>query len=169
MTGTEGIAEVITVRRLAPDDWRTWRAVRLEALADAPHAYGSSLAREEALGEADWRRYLEPTNGVMVVARLGERVVGAIGGYTAPGADAVMLIAMWVRPGLRGRGVGDALVGEILAWARETGWSRVELRVADGNPAARRLFERHGFAPTGRSEPLESDPTTRAEFLARSV
>jgi GNAT superfamily N-acetyltransferase len=159
----------ITVRRLVPDDWRTWRAVRLEALADAPHAYGSSLAREEALGEADWRRFLEPSNGVMVVAGLGERVVGAIGGYTPAGADAVLLIAMWVRPGLRGRGIGDVLVGDVLTWARENGWSRVELRVADGNSAARRLFERHGFASTGRSEPLESDPAIRTEFLARSV
>jgi GNAT superfamily N-acetyltransferase len=159
----------ITVQRLVPDDWRTWRAVRLEALADAPHAYGSSLAREEALGEADWRRFLEPSNGVMVVAGLGERVVGAIGGYTPAGADAVLLIAMWVRPGLRGRGIGDVLVGDVLAWARENGWSRVELRVADGNSAARRLFERHGFASTGRSEPLESDPAIRTDFLARTV
>jgi GNAT superfamily N-acetyltransferase len=160
---------MLTVQRLVPDDWRTWRAVRLEALADAPHAYGSSLDREEARGEADWRRILEPGNGVTVVARLDERVVGAIGGYTPPEADAVVLVAMWVRPGLRGRGVGDALVGEVLAWARETGWSRVELRVADGNLAARRLFERHGFAPTGRTEPLESDPAVHAEFLARHV
>jgi GNAT superfamily N-acetyltransferase len=159
----------ITVQRLVPDDWRTWRAVRLESLADAPHAYGSLLAREEAFGEADWRRRLEPGNGVTVVARLGERVVGAIGGYTPAGADAVLLVAMWVRPGLRGRGVGDALVREILAWARETGWSRVELRVADGNLAARRLFERHGFEPTGRGEPLESDPAVRTEYLARLV
>jgi GNAT superfamily N-acetyltransferase len=162
-------ADTITVRRLVPDDWRTWRAVRLEALADAPHAYGSSLAREEALGEADWRRFLEPSNGVMVVARLGERLVGAIGGFTPPEADAVLLIAMWVRPGLRGRGVGDALVREILAWARETGWSRVELRVAAGNLAARRLFERHGFVSTGRSEPLASNPAVRAEIMACPV
>jgi GNAT superfamily N-acetyltransferase len=162
-------ADRISVRRLVPDDWSTWRAVRLEALADAPQAYGSSLAREEGLGEDDWRRWLEPSNGVMVVARLGERVVGAVGGFTPPGSDAVLLIAMWVRPGLRGHGVGDALVREVLAWAPENGWSRVELRVAEGNLAARRLFVRHGFEPTGYSEPLASDPRVRTDTLARLV
>lgn len=159
----------ISVHRLTPEDWSTWRTIRLEALADAPHAYGSSFAREERLDEADWRRWLEPSNGVVVIARLGERVVGGVAGFTAPGADVVLLVAMWVRPGLRGLGISDALVREVFAWARETGWSRVELRVADGNAAARRLFGRHGFEPTGRTEPLASDPGVSTEILARTV
>ncbi|MGH3760316.1 N-acetyltransferase family protein [Actinophytocola sp.] len=165
MTGTE----TITVRRLTPDDWRTWREVRLASLADAPHAYGSSLAREEGFGEADWRQRLDPANGMTAVATLGDRVVGAVGGYTPPGADAVLLIAMWAAPAVRGRGVGGALVRDVLAWARENGWSRVELRVADGNTAARGLFERSGFVATGLREPLESDPTVGTETLVRKV
>ena len=165
MRGTE----TVTVRRLAPDDWVVWREVRLAALADAPRAYGSSLAREEGFGEADWRQRLEPANGVSAVAMLGERVVGAVGGYTPAGADAVLLVAMWARPELRGRGVGDALVADVLAWARENGWSTVRLRVADGNVAARRLFERNGFAATGEREPLESNPTIGTDFLVCAV
>jgi GNAT superfamily N-acetyltransferase len=100
---------------------------------------------------------------------LDERPVGAIGGYTPPGAQAVLLIAMWARPDLRGRGVGDLLVREVLAWARENGWSQVRLRVADGNSPARRLFERHGFVPTGRRDALESNPEVYTETLARTV
>jgi GNAT superfamily N-acetyltransferase len=165
MRGTE----TVTVRRLAPDDWEVWREIRLAALADAPWAYGSSLAREEGFGEVDWRARLDPANGMSAVAMLGERVVGAVGGYTPADADAVLLIAMWARPELRGRGVGDALVADVLAWARENGWSTVRLRVADGNVAARRLFERNGFAATGEREPLESDPTIGTEFLVCAV
>lgn len=160
---------MISVRRLTPDDWSVWRAVRLAALADAPYAYGSSLAREEPLAEADWRHRLDPANGVFAVAMLGERVVGAVGGYTPADADAVLLIAMWARPGLRGRGIGDALVVDVLGWARENGWSTVRLRVADGNVAARRLFERHGFAATGQCDTLESDATVLTETWARTV
>jgi GNAT superfamily N-acetyltransferase len=165
MTGTE----TIVVRRLTPDDWRVWREVRLAALADAPHAFGSSLDRERAFDEATWRERLGPENGVSAVALLDGRPVGAIGGYTPPGATVVLLIAMWADPGLRGRGIGDALVGDVLAWARDNGWRRVELRVADGNTAARRLFERHGFAPTGHSEPLESNPAVSTDTLARNM
>jgi len=161
MRGTE----TVTVQRLTPDDWQVWREVRLAALADSPRAYGSSLAREERFGEADWRARLDPANGLSAVALLGERVVGAVGGYTPAGADAVLLIAMWAHPQSRGRGIGDALVADVLAWARENGWSTVRLRVADGNLAARRLFERNGFSATGEREPLESDPTIGTEFL----
>jgi GNAT superfamily N-acetyltransferase len=165
MRGTE----TVTVRRLAPDDWQVWREVRLASLADAPRAYGSSLAREEGFGEADWRARLDPANGMSAVAVLGERVVGAVGGYTPAGADAVLLVAMWAHPDLRGRGVGDALVADVLAWARENGWSEVRLRVADGNDAARGLFVRNGFVPSGERVPLESDPTIGTEFLICAV
>lgn len=168
MTRTEATGTVV-VRRLGPDDWPVWRAVRLAALADAPRAFGSSLAREETYGEADWRRWLDPASGLTAVAMLGEDVVGAVGGYTPAGADSVLLVAMWARPELRGRGIGNALVADVLAWARENGWSTVRLRVADGNDAARRLFERNGFAATGEHEPLESDPTVDTETLARKV
>lgn len=165
MRGTE----TATVRRLVPDEWPVWRDIRLLALADTPSAFGSSLAREQKFGEADWRLRLSPDNGMAAVAMLGDRVVGAIGGYTPPDADAVLLVAMWVHPGARGRGVADVLVPDVLAWARENGWSRVELRVADGNVAARRLFERHGFVATGRRDTLESDATVGTESLVREV
>jgi RimJ/RimL family protein N-acetyltransferase len=165
MRGTE----TITVRRLEPDDWAAWRDIRLAALADAPHAFGSSLARERDLTEANWRERLEPANGVTVVALLGDRVVGAAGGYTPPGADSVLLVAMWTHPDVRGHGAGGVLVDEVLAWAGENGWSEVRLRVADGNDAARRLFERHGFVPTGQRDTLESNPAVYTEFMMRRV
>jgi ribosomal protein S18 acetylase RimI-like enzyme len=168
MTRTEGTGTVM-VRRLGPDDWPVWRAVRLAALADAPRAFGSSLDREEAFGEGEWRQWLDPASGLSAIAMLGEEVAGAVGGYTPAGADSVLLVAMWARPELRGRGIGDALVADVLAWAADDGWSTVRLRVADGNVAARRLFERNGFVTTGERSPLESDPAVGTETFVRKI
>ena len=153
------------VVRLTCDDWRLLRDVRLAALADAPHAYGSSLAAERDFDESRWRQRLG--TGVWVVV-LDEEPAGLVGAYL-PDGDTPMLVAMWVDPGHRGRGVGDALVVEVLRWAAENRWSQMVLRVADGNDAARRLFLRHGFTSTGRRQPLESDPRVSTETLSRAI
>lgn len=160
---------MIEVRRLSPDDWRLWRHVRLAALADAPYAYGSTLEREQGFDEETWRGRLSAENGMTAVAFDDAEPAGAIATFTPPETDVPMLVAAWAHPAHRGRGVADALVTEVLSWAKETGRTRVVLRVADGNERARSLFLRHGFVPTGDLEPLESDPSVHAELLAWSA
>ena len=152
--------------RLTGDDWPTLRAVRLAALADAPYAYGSTLAREQEFDEAEWRSRLY--TGLWVIAVRNAENAGIVGVYL-PAPNTPMLIAMWVDPEHRGHGVGDTLVTEMMAWATEKRWSQVVLRVADGNDAARKLFLRHGFVPTGERVPLESDPRVRTEILSRAL
>jgi RimJ/RimL family protein N-acetyltransferase len=153
-------------RRLTSDDWPILRDVRLAALADAPYAYGSMLAWEEAFDEARWRDRLD--TAWWVVSVLDDENAGVVGMYLTE-EDIPMLIGMWVNPAHRGHGVGDALVAEIVRWAAEHRWSRMVLRVADGNDAARKLFLRHGFLPTGQREPLESDPGVHTETLSRAI
>jgi GNAT superfamily N-acetyltransferase len=162
--------------RLTGDDWQTLRAVRLAALADAPYAYGSTLAVEEGFDETEWRRRLDTALWVLAVHNAEN--AGIVGVYLSE-PDTPMLIAMWVDPAHRGHGVGDALITEMMSWVRqcslrklrseEKRWSRVVLRVADGNDAARELFLRHGFVPTGERVPLESDPGVRTEILSRAL
>jgi ribosomal protein S18 acetylase RimI-like enzyme len=164
-----GMAATVQVRRLAPDDWHVWRDIRLTALAQAPYAYGSSLAREREFGEATWRARLARESGMSAMALTNADAVGIIAGWTPEWTDVVFLVALWVDPAARGRGAGDALVTEVVDWATERGYPRVELRVADGNVAARRLFLRNGFIPTGEREPLESDPSVGTELLIRKV
>lgn len=52
----------------------------------------------------------------------------------------------------RGRGVGHALMGRILAQARFAKMKRVWLYVPEDNPAARELYAKNGFVETGRIE-----------------
>jgi ribosomal protein S18 acetylase RimI-like enzyme len=54
---------------------------------------------------------------------------------------------IYVRPDARGRGVGRALLAELVTPAREAGLEHVSLEVLIRNPDARRLYERLGFAP----------------------
>jgi ribosomal protein S18 acetylase RimI-like enzyme len=75
------------------------------------------------------------------------------------------LVGMWVDPGHRGRGVAMALLDHAVRWARERGASEMILWVADHNTAARRLYERAGFAATGDRQPLPSNPALPESML----
>jgi hypothetical protein len=44
----------LEVRRIRSEDGLNLRAIRLRALSDAPMAFGSTLAREEAFPESVW-------------------------------------------------------------------------------------------------------------------
>jgi ribosomal protein S18 acetylase RimI-like enzyme len=56
-----------------------------------------------------------------------------------------------------------------VAWARSYGAAAVVLDVAVGNTTAHRLYERCGFAATGESAALESDPTADTIRMRRDL
>ncbi len=134
---------------LTPDDWELWREVRLRALADAPDAFGSTLAREQAYGEDDWREWL---NEPAVVA-LEDGAAVACGALFANRPGYAAVVAMWVAPDLRGRGLSRRVLDVLVDWAGARGL-RVELGVNRLNPVARAAYLAYGFAPTPRCHPL---------------
>jgi len=152
------------IARLDGHEWEAFRDVRLAALEDAPAAFGSTLEIERGRAEAQWRARLE--GRTQFVAREGDRIVATVGCRDEDGA--VELVSMWVAPEARGSGVADGLVGAVLDVARERGHGTAVLWVADGNRAAERLYERHGFARTGHAQPIDDDePARGTEFEMR--
>lgn len=153
------------IRRAGPDDADIVRALRLEALADSPTAYATTFEREAELGDDDWRRRLAIDHNRTILS-LDER--GANGMVVVvtrtDGPDLAQLFAMWVRPSARGAGVADRLVREVLAFAAERSATVVRLRVTSGNRRAERLYARHGFVRTGRTEVRARDGAVEFEM-----
>lgn len=141
---------MLALERIAANDWRAWRELRLEALREAPYAYGSTLAEWQGDGDTEerWRSRLEsvPYN---VIAYLDDRPAGIVSGTNPDDHGAAELISMWVSPFARGRGVGDALVQGVVQWARDLRLRRITLAVTIGNEHALALYNRHGFVDTG--------------------
>ena len=79
------------------------------------------------------------------------------------------LIAMWVSPELRGRGVGEGLTEAIVTWSADSGAEQITLWVVDLHGPARRLYERAGFSLTEIAEPLGSNPALTKRLMRRSV
>jgi len=156
---------VVEVRRTTGGQWQELRQVRLQALTDSPRAFASTLAREQAFDEAEWRRRAD---GTCWLAWDDERVVGTAGlvpDDVSP--SALQLVGMWVAPAVRGNGAAAALVEAACAFARTAGVPEVCLWVADGNERARRSYARWGFVATGERQPLPGDPARTEDRMRR--
>lgn len=145
----------VKVREISVDDWTTWRDVRLRALTDAPHAFGSTLADWSEASEGVWRRRLRdvPFN---VIAEIGSEAVGQASG-TAITDDHVELISMWVDPSARRSGAARLLIGAVCGWAAGVGAREVRLSVRRDNERAIRSYVSNGFVFTDHppDEPAE--------------
>ncbi len=144
----------IEIARLVPDEWRRFRALRLEALGEAPEAFGTALASWS--GEHDreerWRARLSS-----VPRNLHASLDGVAAGIcSVTGLDEkkrAELISLWVAPFARGAGVAGALIGAALEEARDLG--------------AAAVYRRHGFAETG--ELVLGDDGRREKVMLRRL
>ncbi|MGA8532713.1 MAG: GNAT family N-acetyltransferase [Candidatus Tumulicola sp.] len=149
------------MRVLTIDDWAIFRELRLEALREAPYAFGSTFNDWQGDGDTEqrWRQRLTdvPFN---VIAYLDEMPAGMVSATNPNPEGAVELISMWVAPPARSKRVADALVDAVLSWAHEQGIHKVSLDVVESNERAIAFYRRLGFVDQGR---IEGKPGARQE------
>ena len=108
--------------------------------------------RPGPLAVDDFRDYWLEKKSAVVVARGDGRLVGSY--YLKPNfpgrAAHIANAGYLVVPGLRGRGVGTALVEDSLAEARRLGFDAMQFNLVFASNPARRLYERLGFQAIGR-------------------
>lgn len=151
-----------TVRPTREDDWPRVRALRLEALADTPLAFGETLADALLSNETDWRARAQPNDSSVRVVAVDDETgafVGTMGGFVDDDAELgriPVLVGVYVTPGWRGRGFGVAyaLLEAVETWAATVG-PAIILHVHERNPRASALYLRSGYVPTGRTFPYE--------------
>jgi N-acetylglutamate synthase-like GNAT family acetyltransferase len=70
----------VTTQRVDANDWERWRAIRLEALADSPSAFGSTLADWQGPGdnECRWRERLSIAGALDLLALKNNSAIGML-------------------------------------------------------------------------------------------
>lgn len=125
-------------------------------------------ALEQGRPLAAWERVLaDPVRRAWVAEAPPGRVAAFIA--VACPADEVEVEQFAVSPEARRRGLGTALLGHVLAWARARGAAACHLEVRRGNREARRLYARFGFAETGVRKGYYTAPPDDAVRLARPL
>lgn len=133
-----------TIRDATPADEAAWR----ELWAGYLDFYAETL--DEEITAATWARILDP--GSFVFARVAEQS-GMLIGFsisvlhegTWSAAPTCYLEDLFVAPGARGRGVGRALIQDLVDMGRQAGWARLYWMTRQDNPA-RKLYDSFGPA-----------------------
>jgi GNAT superfamily N-acetyltransferase len=135
----------LLIRDPRPEDEAAWRRLWAGYVA----FYESEVSAE--VTEATWRRLLTP--GSNMLGRIAEWH-GDVAGFTVSVlhptswtlTPACYLEDLFVDPGMRGHGIGRALIEDLLTIARERGWSRLYWHTRQSNEAARRLYDKFAKA-----------------------
>lgn len=164
-----------TIRKIRPGEEADFRAIRLRALADSPSAFASTLEETEARPMEYWHDRVSSAvagqESVLFVATEGDAWIGLVGGYIfqEEGVEVPYLISMWVDPVYRGRGIGRALVAQVIEWVREQGLEHLVLEVESSNRSAIALYTRCGFRATGEVNPHPTYPGLREIMMKLSL
>lgn len=157
---------MVTVAPFTAAQWPTYRALRLACLAEAPDAFGATLAEQQDWPDVLWQMRLQAGVDSPDALPLLATCDGAPAGITwgKVEADGVHVYQVWVAPDYRGRGIALALLDAAIAWARTKAATTVHLSVALTAATATRLYLRAGFTPSGppdllrQGSPLLSQP-----------
>jgi ribosomal protein S18 acetylase RimI-like enzyme len=161
---------VPSVRGFLPHEWRTYRDLRLRALADSPDAFSRMLAEEKDRPDIEWASRLtagaDTRWNLPLVAEIGAEPIGLAWGRIEPSEpEGAHLYQMWVDPRFRRLGAGQMLLQAVIDWARDADVRYLVLGVTCGDSAARRLYSRAGFKPVGEPEPLRPGSTLLSQSM----
>lgn len=108
----------VRIRALQPDELSAWTKLRVEAIADAPDAFGDTVERASNRTQKEWHEMLFAYDGKLFIAELDGVAVGMCRvARLKDDLSSSGLYSMWVAPHARSLGVGKALVAAALQWA----------------------------------------------------
>lgn len=165
---------MISIRPAEPNEWRTYRDVRLQALLDSPNAFGSTYEAEAGRTDAMWAARIAAATSSgqdrVIFARNRENVCGLV--WCKLSTDEPMVanvFQMWVDPASRGMGAGRALLNEAVDWAERVGARRICLGVTAAETPAMRLYLACGFRLAGEIEPLRESSSLMVQPMSLTV
>jgi GNAT superfamily N-acetyltransferase len=130
----------VTVRHARPEDEARWR----ELWADYLAFYDVTVDGD--ITDATWRRVFDPASAIsMRVAEVDGKVMGFALFLTHEGTwirgKDCYLEDLFVDPEARGKGVGRALMDNLVSLCKENGWSRLYWHTSEENKTAQALYD----------------------------
>ncbi|MFH2114690.1 MAG: GNAT family N-acetyltransferase [Spirochaetota bacterium] len=114
---------------------------------------------------ADFPGKYRGPDGAFLVAKAGDRVVGCVG-LRMMDSQICEMKRLFVLDSHKGKGIGDALIHEIIIQARHLGYRRMRLDTLSIMSKAQSLYRRHGFVEI---EQYTENPLPGAVFMEKDL
>ena len=141
------------IRKLTEQDLDAYWDLRLRALKDNPEAFGATYEETVARGKEAMLWRLSQADDSFTLGAFDEGMVGTVRFHREDGLKEKhkgYVFGMYVAPEVRGRGIGKALMQELIAQARTLeGLEQLELGVVTSNDVAHNLYRSLGFEEYG--------------------
>lgn len=138
-----------SLKRLTPDDWRLYKQLRLEALKNTHGAFGGSYDSESLLADTEWQGRLVQPGCAFWVLYDQNRPIGMTGVVQAKdSAETTALIASYIHPDYRGKGLSNFFYKARIEWSKENGYKRIIVSHRASNAASKAANQKFGFIHT---------------------
>jgi len=148
----------VEVTELLTADWRRLRSLRLQSLADSPHAYGASHEVESELSQDAWLERMAKAKYFAASIDDKDCAIMSIEELEGDFGANIWLGGCWVNPDVRGTGVMKEMIKFIDSVALDRGWQCQGLGVWHDNYPAIAAYERLGFECKGELQESTRKP-----------
>ena len=144
----------ISVIKLKLSEAVRLREIRLQALKDAPYAFGADFQKESEKDLNYWQDYLNNTNWCIAVDNGRDIGLLAVDLADADRGSDCWLSSWWIDKNYRGQGVSKLMLQWLDQLCVEKGWHKQGLGVWPENEAAIAVYLKLGFVKG--EKPLQS-------------
>jgi ribosomal protein S18 acetylase RimI-like enzyme len=141
---------MLQIKKLPPEKWEEFKALRLEALKNDPLAFGSSYEEESSFSSKIWKKRLNNT----LVATCEEEPVGMIGflvNQKSKLAHVAEIFGVYVKEDYRDKKIGKQLIeAAIHSILQNNKVLKIKLTVTSVQHSAIKLYSSLGFEIVGR-------------------
>lgn len=151
----------IEIVSLRPEEWQLYKELRLRALKEEPQAFGSTYEENLNHPDAYWKQRLEDSfkkdTQWLLFARLNNQLIGMIGAYLEK-EDQAEVIAMYVMPETRGKGISKLLMKELIKKIKiNNDIKKIIITVNPEQKAALHLYHNVGFQLVSQEKDILGD------------